>query len=146
MHQRADHAESGRTVADRAVNLLALVEMGEEIVAVAFQVVADEVGVIAVGDEADALAEKRVLGLDLFQADRACLARNIGNAGNLIDQVALRDPAQREDKLHPHRDAVKHRAQGKADQGRGKRAPENDNEGMGVHEHTQITAHQDQAG
>ena len=40
--QRADHAESRRAIADRAIDLLAFVEMGEEVVAVALEIVADE--------------------------------------------------------------------------------------------------------
>ena len=53
--QRADHAEGRRAVADRAIDFLALVEMDQEVVAVALEVVADEAGVVAVGDEAHAL-------------------------------------------------------------------------------------------
>ena len=87
--QRADHAEGRRAVADRAIDLLALVEMGEEVVAVALEIVADEVGVVAVGDEADALGEERILDLDLFEPDRALLARDLGKAGDLVDQFAL---------------------------------------------------------
>ena len=41
--QRADHAEGRRAIADRAIDLLALVEMGEEVVAVALEIVANEV-------------------------------------------------------------------------------------------------------
>ena len=84
--QGADHAESRRAIADRAIDFLALVEMGEKIVAVAFEIVADEIGVIAVGDEADALGEERILDLDLLQADRPLLARDLGKAGDLVDQ------------------------------------------------------------
>ena len=88
--QRADHAEGGRAVADRAIDFLALVEMAQEIVAVALEIVADEFGVIAVGDEANALGEKRIFDLDLLQPDRALLARDLGEAGDLVDQFALR--------------------------------------------------------
>ena len=63
--------------------------MGEEVVAVALEIVADEGGVVAVGDEADALGEERVLDLDLFQPDRALLAGDLGEAGDLVDQFAL---------------------------------------------------------
>ena len=48
-----------------------------------------KVGVVAVGDEANALGEERILDLDLFQADRALLARDFGKAGDLVDQLAL---------------------------------------------------------
>ena len=54
--------------------------MGEEIVAVAFEVVANEVGVVAVGDEAHALGQERILDLLLFEPDRALLAGDLGEA------------------------------------------------------------------
>ena len=63
--------------------------MGEEVVAVALEVVADEGVVVAVGDEADALGEERILDFDLFEPDRALLARDFGQAGDLVDQLAL---------------------------------------------------------
>ncbi len=37
-----------------------------------------KVGVVAVGDEADALGEERIVDLDLFEADRTLLARDLG--------------------------------------------------------------------
>ena len=63
--------------------------MGEEVVAVALEVVADEVGVVAVGDEADALGQERILDLDLLEPDRPLLARDLGELGDLVDQLAL---------------------------------------------------------
>ena len=63
--------------------------MGEEVVAVALEIVADEIGVVAVGDEANALGEERVVDLDLLEADRPLLARDLGEAGDLVDQFAL---------------------------------------------------------
>src|SRR5271154_3781518 len=66
----ADHAKSRRAIADRTVDLLALVQVGEEVVAVALKIVADEFGVVAVSDKADALGQKRVFDLNLLQADR----------------------------------------------------------------------------
>jgi len=47
--------------------------MGEEVVAVALEIVANEIAIIAVGDEADAFGEERILDLDLLQADRSGL-------------------------------------------------------------------------
>jgi hypothetical protein len=85
----ADHAKSRRAIADRTVDLLALVQVGEEVVAVALKIVADEFGVVAVSDKADALGQKRVFDLNLLQADRSLLARDFGEAGDLIDQFAL---------------------------------------------------------
>ena len=52
--------------------------MGEEVVAVALEIVADEVGVIAVGDETDAFGQERIFDLDFFESDRSGLAGNFG--------------------------------------------------------------------
>ena len=51
------------------------------VVAVALQVLADEVRVVAVGDEAYALGEERIFRRDLFQADRPGLACDLGETG-----------------------------------------------------------------
>ena len=64
--------------------------MGEEVVAVALEIVADEIGVIAVGDEADALGEERILRRDLFEPDRTGLARDLGEAGESRRPVRAR--------------------------------------------------------
>ncbi len=85
----ADHAESRRAIAHRAVDLLAFVEMGKEVVAVAFEIVADKIAVVAVGDKTHALGKERIFDLDLFETDRPRLARDLGQARNLIDQFAL---------------------------------------------------------
>jgi hypothetical protein len=50
--------------------------MSEKIVTIAFEVVANEAGVIAVGDEADAFGQERILDLDLLEPDRSRLAGN----------------------------------------------------------------------
>ena len=118
--QGADHAEGRRTIADRAIDFLAFVEVLEEVVAIAFEIVADEFGLVAVGDEADAFCQERILDLDLLQPDRALLAGDLGEAGDFIDQFALRYAAHAEDKSQAERQAVKDRRQRKADQGRGK--------------------------
>jgi hypothetical protein len=47
--QRADHAEGRRAIADRTVDFLALVQRGEEVVSVALEIIADELGIVAVG-------------------------------------------------------------------------------------------------
>ena len=47
-----------------------------------------KVGVVAVGDEAHALGEERVLDLLLFEPDRTLLARDLGEPGDLVDQFA----------------------------------------------------------
>ena len=64
--------------------------MDQEVVAVALEIVADEIGVVAVGDEAHALGEERIVDLDVFEPDRAVLAGDLGEAGDLVDQIALR--------------------------------------------------------
>ena len=92
--------------------------MGQEVVAVALQLVADEIGVIAVGDEAHALGEERVVELDLFEADRSGLARDLGEAGDLVDQFARASCAHREGEAHAERQAVQHRSERKTDQRR----------------------------
>src|SRR5262249_61468853 len=71
--QRADHTEGRRAVADRAINLLALVEVRQEDVAIALHVVANEIDVIAVGDEADSLGQKRIFDFHLFEPNGPCL-------------------------------------------------------------------------
>src|SRR5205807_10253578 len=108
---RADPTERRGAVADRAVDLLALVEVGDEIVAVALEVVADEVAVVTVGDEAHALGEERILDLDLFEADRPLLAGDLGKARDLVDELALRHASQRERELGAERQAVEDRGQ-----------------------------------
>ncbi len=106
--------------------------MGEEVVAVAFEIVADEIVVVAVGDEADALGEEGILDLDLLQPDRPLLAGDFGEAGDFVDQVALGHAAQGEGEFRPERQAVKDRGEREADQGRGEGAAENDDEGVHV--------------
>ena len=102
-----------------------------------------KVGVVAVGDEADALGEERIVDFDLFQADRALLARDLGETGDLVDQFALRHAAHREGELRAERQAVEDRRQRKADQGRRERAAENHDGGVLGDEHVQVAAHQD---
>jgi len=63
--------------------------VGEEIVAVALEVVADEGTVVAVGHEPYPLGQERVLDLHLLEPDRPLLARDLGEAGDLVDQLAL---------------------------------------------------------
>jgi hypothetical protein len=71
-------------------------------------IVADEFGVVAVGDEADALGQKRVFHLDLLQADRSLLARDVGEASDLIDQLALGHAPHGEGEFGAERQPVKH--------------------------------------
>ena len=118
--------------------------MHQEIVAVALEIVADEFEIVAVGDVANSLGEERLVGLDLFQADRSLLARDFRDAGEFVDQVARRQPAQREGEFGAERQAMQHRAQRKPDQRRGERAAEDDDDGMDVVEHPEIAAHQNQ--
>src|SRR5215217_1793769 len=72
--ERADHAPGRGAVAHRAIDLLPLLEMMEEDVAVALHRVLDELLVVAVGDVADALGEERVADLHALERHRAVLA------------------------------------------------------------------------
>ena len=117
--------------------------MGEEVVAVALEIVADEIGVVAVGDEADALGQERVFDLDLFQPDRPGLARDFGEAREFVDQFALGHAAHGEGEFRAERQAVHDRGERKADQRGGERPAENHDERMLADEHVQVAAHQD---
>ena len=121
---------AGRAVADGAVDLAAFVEMHQEIVAVALEIVADEFEIVAVGDVADALGKERLVGLDLFQPDRSLLARDFGDAGEFVDQVARRQPAHGEGEFGAERQAVQDGAERKADHGGGDRSAEDDDDGV----------------
>jgi hypothetical protein len=140
--QGANHAERRGAVADGAIDLAALVEMHQEIVAVALHIVADEFEIIAVGDVANALGQERLVGLDLFQADRPLLTRDFRDAGKLVDQIARRQPAQRECKFRPERNAVQDSAERKPDHGGGDRTAEHDDHRMFADEHVDIAAHE----
>ena len=141
--QRSDHPERRSAIPDGAIDLLALVEMGQEVVAVALEVVANEVGVVAVGDEADALGEERIVDLDLLEPDRSDLAGDLGDPGDLIDQLALGRVPHRERELGAERQAMEDRDERKPDQGGGERAAENDDDGMIGKIHAEIATHQD---
>src|SRR5262249_15384236 len=139
-----DHAESGRAVADGAIDLLALVEMGQEVVAVALEIVANEVRVVAVGDEADALGQEWVFDLGLFKPDRTVLARYLGESSDLVDQLALAEAPNCEGELRAERKAVENARQRETDQRRRERTAEDDDERVAIHEHAQIAAHQNE--
>ncbi len=140
--QGADHAESRRAVAHRAIDFLPLVEVGEEDVAVALEIIADEIGIIAVGDEADAFGKEGIVDLDLLEPDRPLLAGEVGKAGDLVNQLALGGAAQREGELGAERQAVEDRVQREADQGRGKRTAEDDDHRVVAKKTPQIATHQ----
>jgi hypothetical protein len=81
----------------------------EEVVAVALQVVSDKIGIVAVGHKAHGLGEKRVVDLDLLEADGALLADDLGKAGDLVDQLTQAHAPDREGKLGSQRKAVEDR-------------------------------------
>ena len=116
--------------------------MHQEIVAVALEIVADKVEVVAVGDVADALGEERLVGLDLFQAHRPLLAGDLGDAGELVDELARRQPAHGEGKFGAERYAVQDRAERKADHGCRDRSAEDDDDGVFADEHVEVTPQQ----
>src|SRR5690242_1921645 len=102
--------------------------MGEEVVAVTLKVVADEIGVVAVRDKANAFREERVFGRDLLETHWPLLARDLRDAGKLVHELARRDAAQRECEADAQRQAMQHRGEWEADQGRREGAAENDDD------------------
>ena len=140
--QRADHPEGRRAVADGAIDFLALVEVSQEIVAVALEIVANEFGVIAVGDEADAFGQIGIFDLDLLQTERTLLAGDFGDRGDLVNQFTLGQAPHGEGELRPQRQAVNDRTKGKADQRSRERSAKNDNNGVIAEEHPDIATHQ----
>ena len=141
--QRADHAERWRAVADGAVDFPALVEMHQEVVTVAFKVVADEFEIVAIGDISNSLGKERFIGFDLFQADRPLLACYFGDPREFVDQIPRRQPAHRESKFRTERQTMQNRAERKADHGGGDRSAEDDDDRMFADEHVEIAAHED---
>src|SRR5205085_6609718 len=103
-----------------------LVKMGEKVVAVALEVVADEIRVIAIRNEADALGKERIFGRDLLQPGRPGRARDLSQAGKLVDQFARTGAAQREREANAERQPVHHRDERKPGEGRGEGAAENE--------------------
>lgn len=81
--------------------------MHQEIVAVAFEIVADEFEIVAVRNEANALGEEWLIGLDLLQSNRSLLAGDLGDPRQLVNEVARRQPAHGESELGAERQAVK---------------------------------------
>src|SRR5262249_39705407 len=63
-NQRSNHSESRCAVAYCTIDLLTFVQMGKKIVPVAFEVVADKISVVTVGNETNALGKKRILDFD----------------------------------------------------------------------------------
>jgi len=118
--------------------------MREEVIPVAFQVVADEPLVVAVGDEAHTLGEERIFDLFLLKSDRPLLARDLGQPGDLVDQLARRPAPQREGEFHAERQPMHDRRQRESNQRCGKRAAEDHDRGMGIGEHPQVATHQDE--
>ena len=116
--------------------------MHQEVVAVPLQIVTNEFEVVAVGDVADSLGEERLVGLDLFQADRALLARDLGDASQFVDQLMRRQPAHREGEFGTERQAVDECAERKADHGGGNRSAEDDDHRMFTDEQAQIATEQ----
>src|SRR5262249_5887697 len=114
--QGADHAEGWRAIADRAIYLLTLVKMGEEVVAVPLEIVADEMGTVTVSDEAHALGEERVFYFDLFETDRPLFARDFGQPRQFFDQFALAHAPQGKGKFGTKRQTVENRGKREADQ------------------------------
>jgi hypothetical protein len=118
--------------------------MGQKVVAITFQIVADKAGIIAVGDKANSLREERILNVDLFEPDRPLLARNVGKSGQFIDEVTLGHAPHGEGEFGAQRQTMKNRGEREADQGGSKRSTEDHDERMAVEEHAQVATHQDE--
>jgi hypothetical protein len=88
--QRADHAEGGRGIADRAKDLLAFLVTLEIQVAIAAERVFDEFEGQAVDAKLDAFLQEVVTRLDAVEADQALLARLLGELGDLLNQKPRR--------------------------------------------------------
>ena len=102
--------------------------------------------IVAVGDETDTFGEERILDFDLFETDWSRLPRNFSEAGQFIDQIALTHAAQRESEFCPERQAMENRRKRKTDQSSGKSAAKDHDGGMGIEEHPQIAAHENERG
>ena len=85
--------------------------MHQKIVAIAFEIVADEFEIVAVGDVTNSLGEERLVGFDFFQTDRTLLAGDFGDAGEFVDQIARRQPAHGEGEFRAERQTMQDRAQ-----------------------------------
>src|SRR5215469_10989783 len=120
--------------------------MGQEVVAVALEIVADEGGVVTVGDEADALGQERILDLDLLETDRSLLAGDLGELRDLVDEIALGHAPHREGELGAERQAVEDRNERKADESGRKGAAEDHDHRVIGDEHPEIAAQEDKRG
>ena len=143
--QRADHAEGRRAVADGAIDLLAFVEMGQKVVAVALEVVANESWRRSRRRRSACPWRGTDPRSPPFRA-RSGPACGRSRQGRAISSTSSRwvHAPHGEGELHAHRQAVEDRGQREADQGRGGGAAENHDEGVQVEEHPQVAAHQDE--
>src|SRR5215203_2127039 len=142
--ERADHAPGRGAVAHRAIDLLPLLEMMEEDVAVALHRVLDELLVVAVRDIADALGEERVVDLHALERHRAVLAHHLGDLGQLLDELARMRAAHRERELESERQLVRDARERKADHRRGQHAAADHDQRVDVVEHPEVAAEEDQ--
>ena len=120
--------------------------MCEEIVSVAFEIVANKIAVVAVGNEPDALGKERILYFDLFETDWSLLAGNFGQASQFVDQVALTHSAKRKGKFGAERQAMEDRREWEAYQCSSEAAAKDHDGRMDVEEHPQVAAHENERG
>ena len=120
--------------------------MGEEVVAVALEIVADEIRVVAVGDEADALGQERVFALDFFKTQGTLLARDFGDPRQFVDQLALGHAPHRKGEFGAERQPMHDGGERKTDKRGGEGPAENDDERMFADEHVQVAAHHNHEG
>src|SRR5262245_17560497 len=140
--QGPDHAESRRAISYCAINLLPFVQMRQKIVSVAFEIVPNEISVVAIRDETNALGKKRVLYFDLFKSDGSLLPRNLCQASQFVDQVALTHSAKRKGKFGAKRQAVENRRKWKSYKCGGEGAAKNHDCRVDIEKHPQIAAHE----
>ena len=105
--QCSDHPEGGGTVTDCPVDFLSFVEMRKKIIAIALEVVANEISIVAIGNETDTLGKEWIFDLDLLEPYRTLLSRNLGETSDFIHQVALAHTSQREGEFGAERKSVK---------------------------------------
>jgi hypothetical protein len=107
----------------------------------AVEVVADKVGL---GNEADAIGQKRLVDLHLLQADRAVLPPHLSQTGQIVDEFPLAFAPQGEGEPGAERQPMQHGSNRKADQRCRSGAAENDDDGVNVVQHPKIAAHEDE--
>src|SRR5262249_14526473 len=117
--QGPDHSEGWCPIAYCSIDLLTFVQMCKKIVAVTFEVVANKIAVVTVGNKANTLSKKRIIDFNFFQTDWSRLARNFGKSGQFVHEVALAHTPERKSEFGAEWQPMKNRRQREAYQGSG---------------------------